>query len=58
MTNLEMFDPTNRNHLRAFEHYCKNGCWPQEMIDFFGEVRYAPFIDFLVKISNPFKKIS
>lgn len=51
MTNLDKFNPLNRDHLREFEHLNNTGSWSQEMVDFFGDVEYESPIAFYGKIA-------
>ena len=52
MTNLDLFNPLNRDHLREFEHLAKTGVWSNAMIEFFGDVEYALPIAFYGKVAT------
>lgn len=51
MTNLDKFNPLNRDHLREFEHLSKTGAWSHEMVEFFGDVEFVSPIGFYGKIA-------
>jgi hypothetical protein len=52
MTNLDKFNPLNRDHLREFEHLAKTGAWSHEMVEFFGVVEFVSPIAFYGKIAT------
>lgn len=57
MTNLDKFNPLNRDHLREFEHLADTGSWSQEMVDYFGDVEFVSPIGFYGKIATTLTKL-
>jgi len=51
ITNLDMFDPLNREHLVEFLYLHQNGRWSPKMAEYFGDVEYVPLWHFHLKIA-------